>query len=85
MIEYGRIPDLAELTRLTADAIEHDTMMIFEHLLEEHRSEGEGSMIDIAFVTGIQIHGPAGVNYVSPRRFELTIDGERVEQDWTIR
>ena len=85
MIEYGRIPDLAELTRLTAGAIEHDTMMILEHLLEERRSEGEGSMIDIALVTGIQIHGPAGVNYVSPRRFELTIDGERVEQDWTIR
>jgi hypothetical protein len=85
MIEYGRVPDLAELTRLAADAIEHDTMMIFEHLLDEHRAKGEGSMIDIAFVTGIQIHGPAGVNYVSPRRFELTIDGERVEQDWTIR
>lgn len=85
MIEYGRVPDLAELTRLTADAIEQDTMMIFEHLLEERTSEGEDSMIDIAFVTGIQIHGPAGVNYVSPRRFELTIDGERVEQDWTIR
>jgi hypothetical protein len=78
MIEYGRVPDLAELTRLTADAIEQDTMMIFKHLLEERRSEGEGSMIDIAFVTGIQIHGPAGVKYVSPRRFELTIDGERV-------
>ena len=85
MIEYGRVPDLAELTRLTADAIEQDTMMIFEHLLEERTSEGEDSMIDIAFVTGIQIHGPDGVNYVSPRRFELTIDGERVEQDWTIR
>lgn len=85
MIEYGRVPDLAELTRLTADAIEQDTMMIFEHLLEERTSEGEDSMIDIAFVTGIQFHGPAGVNYVSPRRFELTIEGERVEQDWSIR
>lgn len=84
MIEYGKVPDLTELTRLTADAIEHDTQMIFEHVLEEHQAEGEGSTINIAFVTGLQIHGPGGANYVSPRRFELAIDGEHVELDWTI-
>jgi len=85
MIDYGTVPDLVELTQLTADAIERDTTSIFEDLLEEHRASGERPVMDIAFLTGIQIHGPAGVNYVCPRRGEITIDGERFDQDWAIR
>jgi hypothetical protein len=85
MIEYGTIPDLVELTSLTADAIEHDSRSILQDMLEENRVEGENPVMNIAFLTGIQIHGPARVNYVCPRRYELTIDGEQFDQDWEIR
>ena len=42
------------------------------------------SVINIAFLTGIQIHGPGGINYVCPRRYELTINGRQLDQDWAI-
>ena len=41
--------------------------------------------MNIAVLTGIQIHGPERVNYVCPRRYGLTIDGEQLDQDWVIR
>lgn len=86
LIDYGTVPDLVELTRLTADAIEHDSRSIFQDVLDEHRTHGENQVLNIAFLTGIQIHGPGGVNYVCPRCYEITIDGRRLDlgQDWAL-
>ena len=85
MIEYGTVPDLVELTSLTADAIEHDSRSILQDVLEENRAEAENPVMNIAFLTGIQIHGPERVNYGCPRRYEITIDGAQLDQDWVIR
>jgi hypothetical protein len=75
LIPYGDIPDLIDLTKLTAAAIEDDLREIIKQLLEIEPSD-EASAPDHAMFTGIQIHGPDGTNFVWPRSAHIVIDGE---------
>jgi hypothetical protein len=80
LIRYGSVPSLVALTKLAADAIEADLWEIFRGLMD-------GSEVPAvthgAFFTGIQIHGPGGVNYIWPRSGQLEINGEPTELDLT--
>jgi hypothetical protein len=76
MVGFGAVPGLIELTKWTAAAIEHDLGAIFRDLVDD---EAAGAVVCGAFITGIQIHGPDGVNYVWPRTGYLEIDGERTD------
>ena len=77
LIGFGSVPSLVELTKLTADAIEEDLWAIIESLMDGD----EASVSDGAFFTGIQVHGPDGINFVWPRTGHLEVDGERTELD----
>lgn len=79
LVGFGSVPGLVELTKLTADAIEEDLWAISRSLMDGE----EGSVSDGAFFTGIQVHGPGGVNFVWPRTGHLEVDGERTELDLT--
>lgn len=77
LIRYGSVPSLVELTKLTADAIEADLWAIFRGLMDAD----EAPVTDGAFFTGVQVHGPGGVNFVWPRTGHLEVDGTRTELD----
>ena len=76
MIEYGSVPDLDEMTRLAAEAIEGDLWELFQAMTDQ----SDRSMpVDGAMFTGVQIHGPDGVNYVWPRSGHIEVDGQLTE------
>jgi len=76
LIGHGDVPDLANLTKLAATAIEEDLSEIMEEVLS-HPGDEAGSHPNGASFTGIQIHGPDDANYVWPRNALLVIDGIR--------
>lgn len=80
LIRYGSVPNLVELTKLTAEAIEADLWEIFRGLMDGGQAP---AVTDGAFLTGIQIHGPGGVTYIWPRSGQLEINGDRTELDLT--
>ena len=75
LIPYGEIPELVDLTKLTAATIEDDLREIIAQLLEDEPSD-EASAADHAMFTGVQIHGPDDTNYVWPRSAHIVIDRE---------
>lgn len=67
---YGNVPNLVTLTKLAHDAIVEDlTRMIASH--------ADPAVCDIAVLTGVQIHGADGQNYVWPRILYAVVDGEK--------
>jgi hypothetical protein len=75
MIEHGEIPDLVDITKLAATAIESDLTSIINEVLTQPANDEEVRP-DGATFTGVQIHGPNNTNYVWPRDAHIVIDGE---------
>jgi hypothetical protein len=73
MLPHGEVPDLVELTKLAAVAIEDDLTSIIDEVLAT--SDDDDSVPSGATFTGIQIHGPEGTNYVWPRNAHIVVDG----------
>lgn len=65
-IRYGSVPSLEDLTSLVANVIEDDLRSIGGSLSAD---------IDVAVLTGIQVHGPEGANFVQPRSAYVVLDG----------
>lgn len=76
MIDYGAVPSLDEMTRMAAEAIERDLWSLFQAMTDQ---TDRSMPVDGAMFTGIQIHGPDGVNYVWPRSGHLEVDGQLSE------
>jgi hypothetical protein len=74
MIEHGEVPDLVDLTKWAASAIEDDLEAIIDDVLTESLDNSEVRP-DGATFTGVQIHGPDSANYVWPRNAHLVVDG----------
>lgn len=68
-IPYGHIPDLMELTKITLKTIRED----FENALGK---TVHNDTADHAFITGIQIHGPAE-NYVTPDESYVVVNNTK--------
>ena len=83
MLEPGSVPDLVALTRLVAEAIELDSAGILQVLLQEAKATGN-VVTEVAFLTGIQVHGPDGATYVSPRWGQLHLAGRHQQIDWSF-
>ena len=66
LIGYGTVPDLVDLTKLTVAAIEDDLRAILRSLANEWKGTDHEMPTDAAIFSGIQIHGPDGVNFVWP-------------------
>ncbi|MEN8235318.1 MAG: hypothetical protein ABFR89_10400 [Actinomycetota bacterium] len=62
LIDEMNVPPLLDLTRLAADAIEEDLLAAITGLVD-----AEPEPLDAALITGIQIHGPGGIELVWPR------------------
>ena len=65
-----RRTSLVELTELAAAAIAEDALALFDHVRGRDRS------VDGAILTGVQIHGPGGRDFVAPRASYLLLDGD---------
>jgi hypothetical protein len=74
MIEHGEVPDLVDLTKWAASAIEDDLRAIIDEVLTESVDNSE-IRPDGATFTGVQIHGPDNANYVWPRDAHLAVVG----------
>jgi hypothetical protein len=74
MIEHGEVPDLVDLTKWAATAIEDDLRAIIDEVLTESIDNSEDLPHGATF-TGVQIHGPDNENYVWPRDAHLVVDG----------
>ncbi len=74
MIEHGEVPDLVDLTKWAASAIEDDLRAIIDEVLTESVDNSE-IRPDGATFTGVQIHGPDNANYVWPRDAHLAVGG----------
>jgi hypothetical protein len=74
MVGHGDVPDLAELTKLAATAIEDDLASIIDAVLAQSVTNRELHPNGATF-TGVQIHGPDGANYVWPRNAHMVING----------
>jgi hypothetical protein len=74
MIENDHIPDLVDLTKLAATAIEDDLSSIIDAVLTQSVAHGEPPPNGATF-TGVQIHGPDGGNHVWQRTAHMVIDG----------
>ena len=73
MLEHGEVPDLVELTKMAAVAIEDDLTSIIDEVLTELGDSD--SVPSGATFTGVQIHGPDNTNYVWPRNAHIVVDG----------
>lgn len=76
LIGYGEVPDLVDLTKLTVAAIEEDIGRILRALADEWRSADHPMLVDAAVFSGIQIHGPDGVNFVWPHSAHVGVGGD---------
>jgi hypothetical protein len=76
MIGYGNVPDLVDLTKLAAAAIEDDFREILHSLAAEWSETDRLMPTDAAMFSGIQIHGPNGVNFVWPRSAHIKVGGD---------
>lgn len=72
VLPEGRTPSISELTELTRQVALTDLRRLIELGLDTSDS-------DFALVSGIQIHGPAGVDFVSPQLMEFVGGGELEE------
>jgi hypothetical protein len=70
-IQYGKVPDLLELTKVTQSAIQTDLENTIKKVVDTNKS-------DYAVITGIQIHGPES-NYVWPAECYAVINGTKQE------
>ncbi|MEN8114086.1 MAG: hypothetical protein ABFS21_06830 [Actinomycetota bacterium] len=62
LIDETNPPSLLDLTRLAAGAIEEDLLGALERLIDN-----EPEPLNAALITGIQVHGPDGIELVWPR------------------
>ncbi|MFV9672492.1 MAG: hypothetical protein ACNYZH_04640 [Acidimicrobiia bacterium] len=76
LIEYGNVPDLVDLTKLTVTAIEEDLREILRSLEDEWKESGQAIPADEAIFSGIQIHGPDGANFVWPVTSHVEVGGD---------
>ena len=76
LIGYGNVPDLVDLTKLTVTAIEDDLQEIVLSLAEEWSEAEQAMPADAAMFSGIQIHGPDGVNFVWPLSAHIEAGGD---------
>jgi len=76
LIGYGEVPDLVDLTKLTVIAIEEDLRRILRSLADGWRSTDHPMLADAAIFSGIQIHGPDGVNFVWPHSVHIETGGD---------
>lgn len=76
MIGYGSVPDLVDLTKLAAAAVEEDFGEILRSLAAEWSETDRLMPTDAAMFSGIQIHGPNGVNFVWPRSAHIKVGGD---------
>jgi hypothetical protein len=74
MIDRENVPDLVELTKMAATAIESDLMEIIDEVLAQTRDAAEAPPNGATF-TGIQVHGPGNTNYVWPRTARIVVGG----------
>ncbi len=74
LIGHGEVPDLVDLTKLTATAIESDLASIIDEVLGQSSHSNEPRP-ESATLTGVQIHGPDNMNYVWPRTAHMVIGG----------
>ncbi len=81
LIEYGSVPDLVDLTKLTVTAIEEDLREILLSLEDEWREAGRAMPADAAIFSGIQVHGPDGVNYVWPVTSHIEVGDDLSDYD----
>jgi len=71
LVGRGLVPTLATLTRLARQAAVAD--------LSRYAGEVQtGEPVDIAYLSGIVVHGPAGRDGVVEVQAEVVIDGERI-------
>ncbi len=83
LIEYGTVPHLVDLTKLTVTAIEDDLQEILRSLAEEWRKTDQAMPGDAAMFSGIQIHGPDGVNFVWPLSVRIELGGDLSDYEFT--
>jgi hypothetical protein len=83
LIGYGNVPDLVELTKLTVTAIEEDLREILRSLAAGWRATDRAMPGDAAMFSGIQIHGPDGVNFVWPLSAHLELGGNLRDYEFT--
>ncbi len=76
-IRYGDVPDLVSLTRLARD-------VIFDDLLELVSQLEHGADTDVAVISGVQVHGPAGSGFVAPGRAFVHVGRERTRHDLVL-
>lgn len=69
-LEWGRVPDLVELTYVAHKAILTDLERLLELTLEPERA-------DYAVLTGVQIHGPGNAPHVWPSTSYAVVSGKR--------
>ena len=81
LIEYGNVPDLVDLTKLTVTAMEEDLQEILLSLEDEWREAGQVIPADAAVFSGVQIHGPDGANFVWPVTSHIDAGGDLSDYD----
>jgi hypothetical protein len=70
VLEYGKIPDLVEITKLAMDIIGNDVETLLNTLNHD--------VFKYGVVTGIQIHGPNDSTYIYPGR--MFVKGPQMNQ-----
>jgi len=83
LIEYGTVPDLVDLTKLTVTAIEDDLREILRSLADAWKGTDHEMPTDAAIFSGIQVHGPDGVNFVWPLSVHVSIGGDRHHHEFS--
>lgn len=81
LIDYGDVPNLIDLTKLTVTAIEEDLQEILHSLENVWREAGRAMPADAAVFSGIQIHGPDGANFVWPVTAHVEVGGDLGDYD----
>lgn len=77
-IEYGEVPDLLELTRLTYEVISGE----IKKLTVQHINPQES---DYAVFSGIQIHGPEKKDYIWPGVAYAVVNGSPADLGGSLR
>ncbi|MBI4685705.1 MAG: hypothetical protein HY755_10955 [Nitrospirae bacterium] len=70
-IQYGKVPDLLELTKITQAVIQADLENTIKKVVDTNKS-------DYAVITGIQIHGPES-NYIWPAECYAVVNGNKIQ------
>lgn len=76
LIGYGSVPDLVDLTKVAAVAIDEDLRQIVRSLAEGWREVDHPMPADAAIFSGVQIHGPDGMNFVWPLSSLIELGGD---------